>query len=59
MTSEKGTLITILYHNINQNRPDAALFVPPSDFTRYGSMQEMMMGAMGAGRGMPSRGGND
>jgi len=59
MTAEKGTMVTILYHNINQNKPDATLFVPPSDFTRYGSMQEMMMGAMGAGRGMPSRGGND
>ena len=59
MTAEKGTMVTILYHNINQNKPDATLFVPPSDFTRYGSMQEMMMGAMGAGRGMPSRGGNE
>ena len=59
MTAEKGTMITILYRNINQNKPDAALFIPPSDFTRYGSMQEMMMGAMGAGRGMPSRGSSE
>ena len=59
MNSEKGGVISILYRNINQNKPDAALFAPPSDFTRYGSMQEMMMGAMGAGRGMPSRGGNE
>ena len=49
----------MLYSNINQSKPDAALFAPPSDYTRYGNMQEMMMGAMGGGRGLPARGGNE
>ena len=57
ITSEKGTVVTILYSNINQSKPDAALFAPPSGFTRYGSMQELMMGVMSGGRGMP--GGNE
>ena len=58
ITSDNGTVVTILYRNISQTKPDAALFAPPSGFTRYGSMQEMMMGAMGGGRGMgqPARG---
>ena len=59
LTAEKGTVVTMLYRNISQNKPDAALFAPPSSFTRYGSMQEMMMGAMGGGRGMPARGNNE
>lgn len=53
MTSEKGTVITMQYSNINQSKPDAALFAPPSDYTRYGSMQELMMGVMGGGRSLP------
>ena len=57
ITTEKGSVVTIVYSNINQNKPDAALFAPPSGYTRYGSMQEMMMGVMGGGRGMPAHGG--
>jgi len=52
MTTDDGSVITTVFSNINQNKPDAALFVPPSDYTRYGSMQELMMGNMG--RMMPA-----
>lgn len=46
ITSEKGTVVTMTYSNIKQSKPDAALFMPPTEYTRYGSMQEMMMGVM-------------
>ena len=46
MTSTFGTATTIL-RNIKLEKPDASLFVPPSDYTKYGSMQEMMMQMMG------------
>lgn len=38
--------ITTHFHNVKFDAPDSSLFEPPSDFTRYGSMQEMMMGNM-------------
>ncbi len=46
VTTDNGTLITTLFKNVNQNKPDAALFVPPAGFKRYGSMQELMMDKM-------------
>ena len=52
-----GKVITILFSNINQSKPAATLFVPPSEYTKYGSMQEMMMGGMG--RMMPPHGGDE
>jgi hypothetical protein len=38
--------VTTLFKNIKLSKPDAALFELPSDYKRYGSMQEMMMGSM-------------
>jgi hypothetical protein len=66
MTSEDGTVVTTLFKNINQSKPDASLFDPPVDFKRYDTIQELMMsnmqhmmppGAMSPHGGMP-QGGN-
>jgi hypothetical protein len=55
-----GSTITTHFQNINQHKPAASLFEPPSDYKRYGSVQELMMNSMGGmpggmpgGRGMP------
>jgi hypothetical protein len=40
-----GEKSSYVYKNIKLEKPDASLFVAPSDFTKYGSMQEMMMSA--------------
>jgi hypothetical protein len=45
-----GTVITTLFQNINQHKPAASLFEPPSDYKHYSSPQELMMNSMG---GMP------
>jgi len=56
-----GSTITTHFTNIKLSAPDASLFDPPSGYTRYGSIQEMMMGSLqhmmppGAG---PRGGGN-
>ena len=52
----KGAVVTTRFQNINQSKPTAALFEPPSDYKRYGSPQELMMSTMGGmpgGRSMP------
>lgn len=68
MTTDDGMVITTLFKNINQNKPDASLFEPPTDYKRYDSMQELMMGnmqrmmppgAMSPHGGMPPHGGGD
>ena len=41
-----GATITTHFTNVKLSAPDASLFNPPSDFTKYGSIQEMMMGNM-------------
>jgi hypothetical protein len=46
MTSEDGMVVTTLFKNINQSKPDASLFDPPADFKRYDTIQELMMGNM-------------
>ena len=46
MTSEDGTVVTTLFKNINQSKPDASLFDPPADFKRYDTIQELMMSNM-------------
>ncbi|HVM63117.1 MAG TPA: DUF4412 domain-containing protein [Verrucomicrobiae bacterium] len=43
---ERGSTITTHFTNIKLTAPDASLFEPPSDYTKYGSIQEMMMGGM-------------
>jgi hypothetical protein len=60
--SPDGTTITCHLRNIDKAKPDAALFAPPSDYTRYDSMQELMMSRMsgmmgGMPGGMPPHGG--
>jgi hypothetical protein len=56
-----GSTITTHFSNIKLSAPDASLFDPPSGYTKYGSIQEMMMANMqrmmppGAG---PHGGGN-
>ncbi len=41
-----GATITTHFSNVKLSAPDASVFDPPSDFTKYGSIQEMMMGSM-------------
>jgi len=53
---EGGSTITTHFSDIKLSAPDASLFDPPSDFTKYNNIQEMMMGNMQ--RMMPPRGGN-
>jgi hypothetical protein len=57
--SPDGSTITCKLQDIDKTKPDASLFAPPADYTRYDSMQELMMSRMGAGMmgGMPPRGG--
>jgi hypothetical protein len=48
-----GAVVTTRFQNINQSKPAASLFEPPSDYKRYGSPQELMMSRMGGMGGMP------
>lgn len=45
VTTKHG-VITTIFQDIKLSPPDSSLFTLPSDFTRYGSMQEMMMANM-------------
>jgi hypothetical protein len=55
--NEQGSAITMSYQNISFSKPDASLFIPPTGYTKYGSVQEMMqavmMKNMGGGMGLP------
>jgi outer membrane lipoprotein-sorting protein len=55
--NEQGSAITMSYSDINFAKPDANLFTPPTGFTKYDSMPEMMqsvmMKKMGGGMGLP------
>ena len=57
--SEEGAKITMLFRDVSLSKPAAGLFDPPSDATRYDSMQSMMqqviMKRMGGG-GPPTQG---
>jgi hypothetical protein len=54
--TENGGAITTHFRDIKLSAPDASLFEPPSDFKRYGSMQELMMNSMQQMmQGMPSQ----
>jgi hypothetical protein len=48
-----GMVATTRFQNINQSKPAASLFEPPSDYKRYSSPQELMMSTMGGMGGMP------
>jgi len=61
-TSEDGSTMTMKFTDINQSKPSASMFEPPSDFKRYGSVQELMMSNMQQMMprgGMPPQGGNE
>ncbi|HWX20351.1 MAG TPA: DUF4412 domain-containing protein [Candidatus Binatia bacterium] len=53
--AEQGTAVTMLFKDVKLSGPEASLFEPPSDFTKYDSMQTMMQQQMmkrfGAGAG--------
>jgi hypothetical protein len=55
--NEQGSAITVSYQNISFAKPDASLFSPPTGFTKYDSVQEMMQSVMmkkiGGGIGFP------
>ena len=61
MTSEDGSVVTTLFKNVNQSKPDASLFEPPADFKKYDTIQELMMSnmqhMMAAPGGNPGMGG--
>jgi hypothetical protein len=42
----RNGLVTTVFKNLKRETPDASLFVPPQDYTKYDSVQEMMMGGM-------------
>ncbi len=44
--TEEGRTIVTLFKNVQFTKPAAALFDPPTNFKKYASVQEMMMGAM-------------
>jgi hypothetical protein len=46
MTTDEGMVVTTLFKNINQSKPDASLFDPPADFKRYDTIQELMTANM-------------
>ena len=41
-----GSTVTTHFTNIKLSAPDSSLFDPPSGYTKYGSIQEMMMSSM-------------
>jgi len=53
--------MTMRFKDVQMKEPEAAHFVPPADFTKYNSPQEMMQGvamkkmSSGAGEGFPPR----
>ena len=44
--TEKDNTVVMVYRDIKFAKPEAALFDPPSGFTKHDSMQAMMQGAM-------------
>jgi len=56
-TTEQGREMTMLFKDITFSKPGASLFEPPSDYTKYDSMQAMMqtviMKQMGGGGALP------
>jgi hypothetical protein len=45
-TVNEGQTTTTTFTDINMGKPDAALFELPANYTKYGSIQEMMMANM-------------
>ena len=44
--NEQGNAITQSFKDISFSKPDASLFEPPTGYTKYGSVQEMMQTVM-------------
>jgi hypothetical protein len=44
--NEEENPVTFSFHNVSFAKPDPALFTPPTGFTKYDSMQEMMQSIM-------------
>ena len=53
-TVQQGQTMTILFKDVNLAKPDAGLFEPPSDYTKYDSIQTMMREQMMKHMGMPA-----
>jgi hypothetical protein len=45
-TKQGGGVMTSRFSDIKVGKPDAAMFDAPADYTKYGSIQEMMGAAM-------------
>ena len=56
-TTEQGNNVTMLFKNVSIAKPAASLFEPPSGYTKYDSIQSMMLQQaikqMGGGMGFP------
>ena len=58
--NDQGRSGTMLFKDIKLGKPDASLFEPPADYTKYDSMQTMMQQVMmkkfgGGASGVPPR----
>jgi hypothetical protein len=55
--SKEGRNVTMLFKNVSLDKPDAALFEAPPDFTKFDDMQsmmqQMMIKRMGGGMALP------
>jgi hypothetical protein len=49
-TPKEGRTMVLLFNDVKLEKPDAALFDPPADFTKYDSMMSLMMSRV---RGAP------
>ncbi|MGB7749178.1 MAG: hypothetical protein WBN75_18045 [Verrucomicrobiia bacterium] len=45
-TVQQGRTMTMLFKDVNLAKPEASLFEPPSDYTKYDSLQAMMQAVM-------------
>lgn len=56
--TDQGMSVSITFQNVSFDKPAAGLFQPPTHFTKYGSIQDLMQSAMmnhpGGMPGMPS-----
>ncbi len=47
-TGENGQKFTMLFKDVKLEKPDAALFDPPTDYKKYDNMMQLMMSRAGA-----------
>jgi len=50
LASKEGRAMILLFNDVKLEKPDAAMFDPPADFTKYDSMMSLMMSRA---RGVP------